>query len=176
MQIILSLAVGLFLFSRLVEARQEKYKFRLYAIRDKLIFLVSVNQLAEDSFLFRLLYRAVNTSISQINDLDRWTFIKAVTAARSEFQEVGVQIIKSEINAAPPQVKAVVYEFLDTMICILKANSPFTKLCLLCFRLFKNRQVVASESLGRLKNLVPKEQYESYQYFESLGGDGHQHA
>jgi len=61
-------------------------------------------------------------------------------------------------------------DFFDAMFKIVKANSPFTKLCMYFSRRFKQGQEL-------LRNwplyFLPKENLENYRYFGTLSHDYH---
>lgn len=167
-EVIIALVVTLVLANWLMNTRQERYKFKLYAVRDQLIYLVSTGELSEDSFLFKLLYTTVNRTIAEVHGVDRWSFIRAATTARTALQEAQASKFLQEVLAAPPPVRMVAGSFIDTMVYIVKANSPFTKLCIFCVLLLKSGQ-----ELVKRPSFVPKEQFENYRYFGKLSHEYH---
>jgi hypothetical protein len=173
---LLSIQIGLvlvgmsFLVGWLIRAKQEKYKYKLYAIRDELIYLVATEELAESSMVFKVLYSTINQTISEVHDVDRWSFIRASTRARSALEHAEIEVLVREICSAPRPVINTALAFFDTMQYIVKANSPLTKFCIGCLRLFRNR----SAGLSRwLELFLPKEQYETYRYFRHLSAECH---
>jgi hypothetical protein len=160
-----------FLLTWLLRARQEKYKYKLYAIRDELIYLVATDQLAENSTIFQVLYSTVNSVIAEVHDVDRWSFIRASTRAKTALENAHISLLIHEICEAPLPVVRVAANFFDTMQYIVKANSPFTKFCIACLRLLKNRTPAWS---SWLEFLLPKEQFENYRYFRNLSNACHQ--
>jgi len=167
-EVIIALVVMLVLTHWLLNTRQEKYKFKLYEVRDQLIYLVATNELSEDSFLFRLLYTTINRMIAEVHDVDRWSFIRAATTARTALQEAHVSRFIQEVLAASPQARQVTGVFIDTLLDIVKANSPFTKLCIRSVLLFKKGQ-----ELVKRPSFIPKEQFENYRYFGNLSHEYH---
>lgn len=163
------LLVMLVLVSKLFDAKQERYKFRLYAIRDQLIYLVSTGELAEESFLFQLLYTTINATIAEVRGVDRWSFIRAATTARTALEQAKINTFLHELLGASPAVRKVAGDFIDTMLEIVKANSPFTKLCVYFLRRFKQGQ----DAFKKRPSFMPKEQYENYRCFGKLSHDYH---
>jgi hypothetical protein len=139
-------------------------------VRDELIYLVATQQLSQDSIIFKVLYRTVNDIISEVHEVDRWSFIRASTRARTALEQAHIERLIGEILEADPSVLRLALRFFDTMQYIVKANSPFTKLCIGCLRLFSNRNSLLA---GWLEHLSPKEAYETYRYFRHLSTECH---
>jgi hypothetical protein len=178
LQVILSLTVLVFLVIRLLKVRQEKYSYKLYALRDELIYLVAAGELREDSFMFKVFYKVINQSISDIEDLTRWSFVKASIKAKTTLQQQSIQKLLQEIGEASPAVHEVVDNFFDTMVAIFKANSPFTALCVDIGRWAKDSHKVVFSLINFGVNLgnrlIPVERYETYRFFEKYA-EQHDH-
>jgi hypothetical protein len=119
---------------------------------------------------FKVLYPTINDIISEVHEIDRWSFIRATTRARTALEHAQMERLIREICEADSSVLTLASRFFDTMQYIVKANSPFTKLCIGCLRLFKNRSSFLS---GWLESFVPKEVYETYSYFRRLSTQCH---
>ena len=56
-------------------------KYKLYAVRDNLIYLVATNKLKEDDFVFQRFYKAVNYFIDANDKINLHHFVSAVEKA-----------------------------------------------------------------------------------------------
>lgn len=57
-------------------------KYKLYAVRDNLIYLVATNKLKEDDFVFQRFYKAVNYFIDANDKINLHHFVSAAEKAR----------------------------------------------------------------------------------------------
>jgi hypothetical protein len=168
-QATMSFVVLGYLGYHLFRARQENHKYKLYALRDKLLYLMATGQVKEDSLLFKVFYTTVVGSIKEIKDLKLWNIAKASVAARSVMQEQQRERLGAEIKAASPEVKEFVMDFYHAMMDIAVANSPL----LVLFIRLANHQAVsrAGRYIKRFKIFLnEQQQYEAYRYFEDRGG------
>ena len=168
LQATMSLVVLGYVSYQLIKARQENHKYKLYALRDRLLFLMATNKLEEDSLIFQIFYGTLVTSIKEIKDLSLWNIAKASVAARDALQGQR-EPLRIELDATSSEVKEFVMDFYHTMMGIAVANSP---LLVLFIRLANHEAVL---QIGRYITkfqifIRERQQYEAYRYFENRGG------
>jgi len=168
LQATMSLIILGYVSYQLIKARQENHKYKLYALRDRLLFLMATKELDEDSLIFQTFYNTLVGSIKEIKDLSLWNIAKASVAARSALQEKRERL-GIEIDASSPEVKKFVMDFYHTMMEIAVANSP---LLVLFIKLASHKAV---SQVGRYITkfqifIRERQQYEAYRYFENRGG------
>ena len=160
-----SCAVMLALGLSLLQAREERHKYRLYAVRDKLVYLVASGQLSETSTVFKVFYRAMNTYAAAIDSLTIVSFFKASLAARTELEKENQQRLSAALKNASPEVQAVIDEFTRVVMDALRYNSPMLNLCLSAARHF-GRFFKFVRSIRRF----PVPVYDTYRYYETIHG------
>jgi hypothetical protein len=168
LQATMSLVVLGYVSYQLIKARQENHKYRLYALRDKLLYLMATGKVKEDSLVFKVFYTTLVRSIKEIKNLSLWNIAKASVAARSALQEQRERL-GIEIGAASPEVKEFVMDFYHTMMEIAVANSPL----LVLFIGLANHEAVlqAGRYITKFQIFIrERQQYEAYRYFENRGG------
>lgn len=108
-------------------------KYRLYEIRDKLIWLVAEDKLSEESSVFQFFYRSVDFLIRHTDQLN----LKSVVGALREAENRGLspstqneefERMQNWLERARPEVRDVVARFYETMIHILVENSVAVRL------------------------------------------------
>jgi hypothetical protein len=150
---------------QLVKARQEAHKYKLYALRDRLLYLLATGELQEDSLVFKVFYASITRGICEIKDVRLWSIAKASMAAKSVLQESREQRLWTEINKSSPEVKKVLYDFFGTMMEIAIANSPL----LVLFIRMGGDQMVSGvvRYISRLRIFIKGQQrYDVYRYFD----------
>jgi hypothetical protein len=148
----------------LVKRREEKQKFRLYAIRDQLLYLAASGQLPQTSLVFTVFYRAVNGSIAEINKVTVGALIRASVRAKTELEMEKRERLLSALQGAPEEARAVVDQFASAMMDIMYQNSLVLVLFIASVRF-------ASKLTNYIKKFVtsPK-QYETYEYWSEIRG------
>src|ERR1035438_8758695 len=85
-QLIVSLSVMASIGVLLLQNHEAKQKYKLYAVRDRLLYLAVTGKLAQTDMLFKVFYRAMNVYAARVEDLSFFSFVKA---SRSEERRVG---------------------------------------------------------------------------------------
>lgn len=106
---------------------QADNRYRLYKIRDDLIFLVAKGAIDEQDFIYKTFYEWINT---YIEDIHRFT-LKEINKAMQEAREKGylkeihefTEKVQRELAGKDKEVKDVTQEFFETMRYILIRNS-----------------------------------------------------
>lgn len=149
----------------LLKAREERHKYRLYATRDKLVYLVATGRLSETSMVFKVFYRAMNTYTAELKSLNLVSFIRASVAVRSELEKENQARLKDAFQRTDPEVRSVINEFIQAVMDALKYNSPTLNLILVLAH--HCRRVVHF-----VKRIKPFRSpiYETYRYYEHIHG------
>jgi hypothetical protein len=110
-------------FIRKEKAKSQKY--RLYKVRDDLIYLVAQGKLTEDERLFLLFYGLTNHLIKTTKEfLSLKTFVHAVSSAsENPAEEQQLLEISYELKDKDAEVSKVLFEFYHAIIGILFENS-----------------------------------------------------
>ena len=157
--------VTLYLISALLRSREEKHKFRLYALRDKLVYLVASEKIYEKDFLFRVFYGALNSSIAEIHTVTIASLIKASIEAKTAIQKESSEKLLREVEKAAPEVKEFTDDMFATLREIMIANSPLLVFLLRTHHKFGG---LASSFKRRLLTKDACETYATYKYFEQM--------
>lgn len=169
LQVLLSIIVLLFVFFEKQKAKELRHKYHLYAVRDKLIYLVASGQLSEDHFLFQVFYGVTNRSIREVKELSLISFMRASVAAKSDLQKQANEKLLDEIEKAPVATKAVIKEFFAAMMGIAIANNWILVLIVKLAAHGNRWMGKISRLAGIFKILSPlRNQYDTYRYFENL--------
>src|SRR6266481_6454340 len=118
------LPISMFLVKELFKSKEEKHKFKLFALRDELLHLVASGQLPEQSWLFKVFYGALSSSINEVRNLTIYNLVKASIEAKSELEKQKTEQFIASINSASPSVREFVDKFAHVMMDIMRANSP----------------------------------------------------
>src|SRR5258707_8613927 len=164
LQVVGFLIILAYLVFHLVRAKQEVHKYRLYALRDRLLYLLAKGELREDSLIFKVFYNTIIRSICEIKDVKLWSIAKASVAARSVLQQQREEQLRSEAMQSSPEVKKFIIDFYRTMMEIALANSP---LLVLFVKLASHNVVLkVGRYLRKLKLFInEQQQYDVYRYF-----------
>ena len=152
-----------------LKAREMRHKYRLYAVRDKLIYLVASGALDERHILFRVFYMATNRCIQEVKELTLISFARASLVAKTELQKQANEKVFEEIEAANEETKRAVNDFFVAMMEIAIANNW---LLVLIIKLAEHgdkwiRNVDRWLCISRLFPPL-RQQYDTYRYFETL--------
>ena len=106
-------------------SRVQKYK--LYKVRDDLIYLVATGKLQESDFVFESFYRAVNHFIKAAKDINLAVFVAAVQEARQKgldpAEENKWKEIRKALESKDAEVRSAVIAFYHAVLEILVENS-----------------------------------------------------
>ena len=168
LQLVCSTVVLLYIASIRWKAREEQYKFRLYALRDKLIYLVSSGQLAENSLIFKVFYGALTKSIGEIDRVTLYSLVRASISAKTAIEQEKRERLQHAVDNASPQTREFVFEFAEAMMKIMIANSPALNLMLLVgHRCGSVLKFLRNHTIGQIRTRS-EEVYYSYRYFEKM--------
>lgn len=106
-------------------AKMQKYK--LYRVRDSLIYLVASDKLSEDDFVFQRFYKAINYFIDENEKIDLSHFVAAAERARRKgidpAEDKNFREIRSALRRMGPEVNEVANQFYSAILEILIENS-----------------------------------------------------
>jgi hypothetical protein len=159
------LPVSMTLIAALLRSREEKHKFKLYALRDDLLYLVASQKISEDCHLFRVFYGALTSSIEEIHKLTVAKLISASIEAKNALQKEGFDKFVREIEGATPEVREFVNKMFLVMREIMLANSPLLGFIL---KARNNFGKLAIRSKDRLLTKDACETYDAYRYYERM--------
>ena len=157
------------------KGRRAQRKYKLYAMRDKLLGLIADDHIKECDPLFQIFYLAIDKSIAEVKDVTLVSFVKASLRAKSALEQERTEQLKNQIEASPTEVKQFVSAFAGTMMEIVSANSPIViSMFTIGFMGHTIGQHVLSFLdrpffLGRKPFHDQREQVATYKYFENLG-------
>jgi hypothetical protein len=160
-----STSVLLYIFSQVIKTREEHHRFRLYAVRDRLIWLVATGKLTESSQVFRAFYSGVNASISATDRLTIASLIQASQAARSALQREKQDRLLNAIDRSDPEVRRAIDEFARVMMEIIWANSLLLRAAVMIVR--RARRVIGPWP-RTVHAASAREQYQTYRYWQKL--------
>lgn len=166
-QFCVSATVLLLIAGRAASEREQKHAYRLYALRDRLLYLKATDQLRESDLLFKVFYNAITNSISELGKVTLYALIKASLAAKSALEKEKSEKLSAAIRASNSDVRQFVVDFAETMMGIMKSNSP-TLYCMLfvgywCGALFK-----AMRDIHPPFPAETRETYHAYEYFKNI--------
>jgi hypothetical protein len=121
------LAVVFFWFIVIRKNLQMAHVYPLYAIRDKLIYLVASGKLQEGDFLFQEFYKAVNIVIPNSRRLTFNVLVRSIEEARQKGHDPAVSQkvirIQKELEKVDDEVRSVVAEFYQSVMLLFVYNS-----------------------------------------------------
>ena len=165
MQLVVSLGILVYLGTQLLQSHESKQKYRLFAVRDKLLYLVANGSLPETSMVFKVFYRAMNVYIAELESVTLVSFIRASLAAKTEIEKQNRERLRDALMRLSPEVHGVIDEFFHAVMDALRYNSPMLSLVLIlakhCSHLF-----CMIRKLRRFS--VPV--YDTYRYYENIHG------
>lgn len=131
LHIVLALNVVLliaFYFSVYRKHKRMTYAYPLYAVRDKLVWLVASGKLQESDFLFQFFYKSVNIFIQNKDFFTLQRLINVIEDVRSKgydpSQEQDLKKIQRELATADQEVKDAVNSFYKAVLYLFVLNSP----------------------------------------------------
>lgn len=119
--------------------RRDKWttqKYKLFQVRDNLIYLVASGKLSEDDFVFQRFYKAINYFIEVSDHLNLGNLVAALEDARKKgldpAEEKTRHAIRNELKKKGPEVNEVANSFYVTVLQILIENSFLLSLIMKC--------------------------------------------
>lgn len=126
---------GFTLYVFLVPYRKEGkivQTYKLYKVRDELIFLVAQEKLKEQDLLFQKFYSAINFFIQHSNHITLTSLVSAFRDARKKkldpAESENWEKIHESLQRQDEEVVRVVYEFYQALFSILEENSFLLRL------------------------------------------------
>jgi hypothetical protein len=162
---VVSLVILGYLAMLLWKKREERERFKLYAVRDKLIYLAATDALPQSSMVFKVFYNVVNISISEVRNLDLASLARASVAAKSALEKEKQEALSAAIARASPEVREVIGEFGKVMMEIAYANSLGLRLFLHCATLAK--RILDGSRILTLQPPKPAA-YDTYVYWRQM--------
>jgi hypothetical protein len=120
------LGFGSYNYALIRKETTKTQKYRLYKVRDDLIYLVAQSKLAEEDHLFLLFYGLTNHLIKTTKEnLSLKSFVKALSNADNNpaDEQQLIRIAEELRNKNDPDILAVVSEFYVAVVTILIENS-----------------------------------------------------
>jgi hypothetical protein len=155
-----------YLGTLLWKRREERERFKLYAVRDQFVYLAATGKLPQTSMVFKVFYKIVNISISEVRSLNLSSLVRASTAARTALEEERQEALMDSVARCEPEVREAVDNFVKVMMEAAYANSLGLRLFLKCARLV---QIIVSA----LKVSPPQPAaYETYEYWREMHSRG----
>src|SRR5262249_28850500 len=109
-------------------------KYRLFKVRDDLVYLVATKQLACDEPVFAMTYGAVNSFLQDVSRISLTSFVRALERAKQNgldpATDEAVERLQRELESKPPEVQRVVLSFYHSIVVILYQNSRVLRLLL----------------------------------------------
>jgi hypothetical protein len=111
-------------------------KYKLYAVRDRLIYLVATGMIQEDDHVFQRFYKAVNCYIEGTERINLVNFVAAAERARSKgidpAEERNFRDLQIALRKKSPEVNEVANSFYFTILAILMENSLLLRVIWKC--------------------------------------------
>jgi len=161
--LLLPFVAGIFVvFPYYKRAKQDQNRYRFYAFRDDLIYLVGKGSLKEQDFLFQEFYQMVNRVV---NKTDRLTFKNLILAIGSDLKdEKKLEKIRTELRKAPADVREAIYNYSTAIILAFHCNSLIFKIL---FGLFEFSET-SKRIMRSLKGLIPLKFLDAYRIEKNL--------
>jgi hypothetical protein len=164
-QLAVSLSVLTFIGALWLQGQESKLKFRFFAVRDRLLYLAATGTLPQESMVFKVFYRVMNTYISELETLTIVSFLKASLAVKSELEKENQQRLIQSLRRADPQAQEVVNDFIRVVMDALRYNSPMLNL----ISAFAHHCTKLYSILKRVPRFEAPV-YETYHYYETIYG------
>jgi hypothetical protein len=107
-------------------------KYKLFKVRDELIYLVATGKLPEDDLIFNRFYKASTFFIEHSNEINLVNWIAAAEQARKKgldpAERANYNEIQKRLKHASPEVKKAANDFYEAFLLILVENSLVLRL------------------------------------------------
>lgn len=162
-----SLSVLFFLAILVIRSREERNKFKLFALRDRLVYLVAAGALSDRSLVFRVFYNALNASIAEVRELTLFSVMSASKKVRSAIERERRERFREDIARSTPEVQEFASAFFSTMMGIILSSS----LCLRAILVLAHHGLRCISFMDKCLHLSwlfssARQEYETYRYFE----------
>lgn len=142
--------------------KQDQNRYRFYAFRDELIYLVGKGSLDEKGFLFQEFYRMVNRVVNKTHHLNFKNLILALGSDLKDEQSVGK--IKAELIKAHPDVQEAIFNYCKAITMAFHCNSLAFKILFGIFEVSES----SKKFLRALKRLIPSKFLDAYRIEKNL--------
>lgn len=150
--------------------------YSLYAVRDKLIYLVAAGRLKEDDTLFKVFYEAVNIIISNSEYITLKNFIRAMADAEKKGVDPASAEIRKKIIAQlkatnDDEIKTTINLYYCSIFQLLKENSIVLNIAAWIWK-FSDKVSLNRRTTQTLRALIPQfthHQKASWKYFAEYG-------
>jgi hypothetical protein len=165
LQLVVSISVLAFVGVMWLQGQESKLKYRFFCVRDRLLYLAATEVLPQNSMVFKVFYKAMNTYITELDAFTIVSFMQASIAVKSSLEKENQERLVDGLRRSDPQVQAVVNEFIHIVMHALRYNSPMLNLILAfarhCTRLY---------SFLRKLRKFDAPVYDTYRYYETIHG------
>lgn len=133
--VVIFTAISIWLYKGFVDASRLKAKYLLYAVRDKLVYLVAMEELSENDPIFQEYYKKVNNLLGLTPNVGLDDFLDAAFYFKKTGRDVQIkeraklqlERLKSHSSMKSPAVQEVVSEFYKAVQFLLITHSSFTR-------------------------------------------------
>ena len=115
-------------FGRYVKAERDRYRYRVFKVRDALVYFVGCGKLEQSSFLFQFFYPFVNLFLREADRLDILDLLKA--AREHELNPTDAQVLDRvgiEMAQADKDVTRSIEELYEAVVDTLFWNCSLLK-------------------------------------------------
>ncbi|MEX2302973.1 MAG: hypothetical protein WD733_18655 [Bryobacterales bacterium] len=151
----------------LIKSSEEQERFKLYKIRDQLVYLAATGELPQASLVFRVFYRAVNASISEAQNLTFASLVRASMMAKTVLEQEKRERLVESVHRTSPEAQRVIAEFLGTMMTIAYENSLGLRIFVACKGMVKSTLSVFLKAAKAVNPPKPYA-YETYEYWREM--------
>ncbi|EHH2475277.1 hypothetical protein H8F06_11740 [Vibrio fluvialis] len=135
----LALTVLLFLYGLKRKAYQKQMMYKMYAVRDELVFLVAQDKIQENSRVFQYYYKRVNLLLQQAPNIGLDDMVNQLLSSRKNSkldleqtkQEVEELLKLKELECE--EVRAVVQDYYEVSKDMILAHSSYINLLFVIF-------------------------------------------
>jgi hypothetical protein len=118
----------LYAYSVYREAQSKQNKYKLFKVRDDLIYLVARKIIAEDDIVFQEFYGMINIFIMHLDKFTISSFIRASIDAKKDLErEERINQLMSALHKSNPDAIRVVDNMFKTILNIMIDNSTILK-------------------------------------------------
>lgn len=135
----LALAVLVFLHNLKRKAYQKQMVYKMYAIRDELVFLVAQEKIQENSRVFQYYYKRINILLQQAPSIGLDDMVSQLISSKKN-SKVDIQQTKQEVEELLTlkeleceEVRAAIQDYYEVSKNMILAHSSYIKLLFVIF-------------------------------------------
>lgn len=150
------------------KARIKENQYKLYKLRDDLIYLVASEKLEEKGVIFQELYPVINIWIRSVQELDLSLLFQALNKSRHDIEDKHkIEILQRALDKSNDEVKRAVKEVFTTILRIMVNNSLTLRFAVkLNAEIWKSFARILYQSAIVTK--TQKQIYEDYRGYEKI--------